>query len=153
MPTRLQARSEDGYTLIELIIVTAVLPIVTGAIAMALISVFSLQGGVTNRLSDSGDAQVLSASFESDVQSASFITAPSAPTQGVLQNAPQNPAPCETAAQSTNTSTSEVLGLEWGSGKTEISYIDAPQGAIYNLLREFLPKRQYDPRELCRRFA
>ncbi len=132
-----EVRSEDGFTLIELIIVTAVLPVVIGAIAMALVSVFSLQSSVTNRLSDSGDAQVVSASFESDVQSASFITAPSAPTQGVLQSAPQNPAPCETTAQAANTSTSEVLGLEWGSGKTEISYVDAPQGAAYNLLRNY----------------
>jgi prepilin-type N-terminal cleavage/methylation domain-containing protein len=131
---------DGGYTLIELIIVTAVLPIVIGGIAVALVSVFSLQGSVTNRLSDSGDAQVVSASFESDVQSASFITAPLAPTKGVLQTPPQNPVPCETTAQSTSTLTTEVLGLEWGTGKTEVSYLDAPQGSSYNLLRNFCQK-------------
>ena len=39
---------EAGFTLIEIIIVVAILPIIIGAIAMALISVFSLQGSVNN---------------------------------------------------------------------------------------------------------
>ena len=38
--------SEDGFTLIESIIVVAVVPLVIGAISLALISVLSLQAGV-----------------------------------------------------------------------------------------------------------
>ena len=56
---RRSGESSAGFTLIELVIVTAVLPIVIGAIAVGVISVFSLQSSVSNRLTDSGDAEVI----------------------------------------------------------------------------------------------
>ena len=66
--------SNDGFTLIELVIVIGVMPLVIGALAVGLLSVFSLQSSVSNRLTDSGDAQVVSVNFQNDVQSASIIT-------------------------------------------------------------------------------
>ena len=121
------ARPDGGFTLIELLIVTLVLPLVIGAVAVALISVFSLQNSVENRFSDSGDAQVVSSNFETDVQGASTITAPTPPALGVFQSPPTGgPAPCETSAESLSSSSYEVLGLETGSGAnvTEVSYIE-----------------------------
>ena len=97
------------------------MPLVIGAITVALISVFSLQGGVSGRLSDSGDAQVVSASFNSDVQGASLLTTDVAtPTTGL--------APCETNAQAAS-SDPQVLGSavgQWGMGtpQTEVSYVE-----------------------------
>jgi hypothetical protein len=120
-------RSDGGFTLIELLIVTLVLPLIIGAVAVALISVFSLQNSVGNRISGSGDAQVVSSNFESDVQSASMVTAPTPPAPNVLQSPPTGgPVPCETSAETLSPTTYEVLGLEMGSGAnvTEVSYVE-----------------------------
>ena len=127
-------RTEGGFTLIELLIVTAVLPLVIGAIAVALISVFSLQTSVSGRLSDSGDAQVVSANFESDVQSATLLT-----TDTGTPAAPLALPPCETATQAT-ASDPQVLGLQGESGQTgathsEISYVEVQSGTVYSLVR------------------
>ena len=65
---------ESGFTLIELVIVVAVLPIVLGGIATALLSVFSLQNQTQNRIGNSNDALVGSVTFNKDVQSAAQLT-------------------------------------------------------------------------------
>jgi prepilin-type N-terminal cleavage/methylation domain-containing protein len=122
--------SESGFTLIELIIVALILPIIIGAITLALISVFSIQGSVGGRISGSGDAQVVSSNFETDVQGASLIIAPS-PTPGAPQG--QNPSACG----STGT---EVLSMELGTQQngaypTEISYMIVPDGNLFRLDR------------------
>jgi len=115
--------SELGFTLIELLIMVVVLPLVIGAIAAGLLAVFSLQTGVSNRLSDSGDAQVVSAYFETDVQSAQQIT--------VSNTVPQ----CGTGSQ--------LLGLEWslnaqtGLYQTVVSYVETATGSTYSLLRQY----------------
>jgi hypothetical protein len=81
---------------VELVIVITVMPVVIGAISLGLISVFSLQSGVSSRLTDTGDAQVTSSTFLKDVQSASWLT-----TAGTAQ--------CGSGTQ--------LLGLAWdGSG-------------------------------------
>src|SRR6185437_6313497 len=74
MRNRHTANSDEGFTLIELVIVTAVLPIIVGALAVGMLSIFSLNSSVTNRLSDSGDAQQVSLYMQNDIQSASKIT-------------------------------------------------------------------------------
>jgi prepilin-type N-terminal cleavage/methylation domain-containing protein len=109
-------RSSAGFTLIELLIVTSVLPIVVGALALGLISVFTLQGSVSGRLTDSGDAQLVSLNFQNDVQSAAQIT-----TSDAVQV-------CGSGFQ--------VLGLQLGNG-AEISYsaAAAASGNAYQLTR------------------
>lgn len=67
-------RAEEGFTLIELVIVVAIMPLIVGALSLGLISVFSLQGGVSNRLADTGDSQVIAANYENDVQGAAQLT-------------------------------------------------------------------------------
>jgi hypothetical protein len=138
LANRAGSRNEDGFTLIELVIVTLVLPIVIGAIALALVSIFSIQGSVSGRLTGSGDAQVMSSNFEEDVQSAALV---SAPLQGIKYIAPTNPAPCASAAQSGDP---QVLGLQWGGGQTgalqtEVSYVEVPvvvgSSTTYKLVR------------------
>ena len=71
---------------------------------------FSLQSSVTNRLTDSGDAQVVSVNFQNDVQSASLITTASSPI-----SAPTTP--CEPIGASGF----QVLALQTGAGNL-ISY-------------------------------
>ena len=125
-------RTEGGFTLIELVIVTLIIPVIIGAITLALISIFSLQGGVTGRLSGSGDAQLTSTNFESDVQNASWITTA---TSGSSLT-PQQCAPVSQVAGST-----QVLGLQ--TGAAVISYEVVPQAGTsppkYNLFRYSCP--------------
>ena len=110
-------RSSAGFTLIELVIVVGVMPLVIGALAVGILSVFSLQSSVSNRLTDSADAQVTSVDFDRDVQSAIFLTTNSSPT---------NPAQCGTGTP--------VLGLQLGNS-TEITYAAAQNGSSYTLSR------------------
>lgn len=60
--------------MIELLIVMVIVPVIVGALSYGLLSIFSLQTGVSNRLTDTEDAQVVAANFENDVQSAYNIT-------------------------------------------------------------------------------
>lgn len=105
--------SDQGFTLIELLIVITIVPIIIGALSTGLLAVFSLQSGVANRLSNSGDAQIVSANFRNDVQSAAFLTTDSTPN---FQ--------CGTGTQ--------LLGLEWnpnstgGGYQTIVSYLSIP---------------------------
>ncbi len=122
--TKCWKRPEDeaGFTLIELVIVTAVLPIIIGGLAIGLVSIFSLQTGVSNRISDTEDSQVVSSTYLSDIQGAGFITTEAAST-------PQ----CGTGDQ--------LLGL--GSNfstvtntfESSISYVSVPTGSTYSLVR------------------
>jgi Tfp pilus assembly protein PilV len=115
--------SESGFTLIELLVMIVVLPLVIGAIGAGLLAVFSLQSGVTSRLSDSSDAQVVSAYYETDVQSAQQITTSNA--------APQ----CGTGSQ--------LLGFEWSFNpqtsayQTVVSYVEKATGPTYSLIRQY----------------
>jgi prepilin-type N-terminal cleavage/methylation domain-containing protein len=117
-----QDRTESGFTLIEMIIVALVLPVVLGGIAFALVAIFSLQTGVANRITGSGDAQVVSSNFETDVQGASLLIAPAAGAP-----AGQSPAACGSGT--------EVLSVEPGTANTVISYMLVPQGSTNDLVR------------------
>ncbi len=98
--------SERGFTLVELLIVVTILPLVIGAISLGLVSVFSLQSRVSNRLLGSGDLQTVDATFVKDVQSASLITTdPTTPECG--------------------TNGTQLLGLVW-SKAAAVSYVSVP---------------------------
>ena len=124
------SRDEEGFTLIELLIVVMVTPLIIGAIAIALVATFQLQSSVSNRLTDSGDAQVVTASFQNDVQSAVEVTTQPA-------SSPQ----CGSGSQ--------LLGLEWdgttgGTFNTVVSYVTEQSGtsattgaATYSLVRQY----------------
>ena len=71
--------NDDGFTLIELIIVITIIPIVIAAISAAIITSFKDQDGIFNRLSDSHDAQLTAAYFVPDVESASVVSVPGSP--------------------------------------------------------------------------
>jgi prepilin-type N-terminal cleavage/methylation domain-containing protein len=71
-------QSEAGFTLIELLVVVVIMPLIIGAISVALLAVFQQQGTVSGTLTSAGDAQTVSANFVQDVQSAQWITTTSA---------------------------------------------------------------------------
>jgi hypothetical protein len=124
-----QARdlTEGGFTLIELIIVSLVLPLIIGTMTLALMSVFSQQTSTASRISGSSDAQVVSTNFETDVQDASGIVAPTggAPTG-------QNPSTCGTGTEVISLGSGTLQG---GFYPTEISYVEVAQGSGYVLIR------------------
>jgi prepilin-type N-terminal cleavage/methylation domain-containing protein len=118
------ASRDAGFTLVELVIVIAILPIVLGAISVALISVFSLQGATANRIGNSNDALVASSNFNKDVQSALEMTTE---LTGTADPTHTHSPGCGAAAQN------QVLGLEWGSNsaasggfQTVVSYVSSP---------------------------
>jgi Tfp pilus assembly protein PilW len=94
---RLAHRGEDGFSLIELVIVLVTLPIVVGAIATVVITVLNNTTAATQSIFDSADSQITSVNFVRDVQSAAFVTTsanpPTAP--GVCSPSPpkQFPSP------------------------------------------------------------
>jgi prepilin-type N-terminal cleavage/methylation domain-containing protein len=116
---------DAGFTLVELVIVITIMPLIVGAIGIALVSMFNLQSSVSSRVTNSADAQVVSANFNQDVKSALQITTVS------------------TAACGTGT---QVLGLEWDfSANTNgylsvVSYVAVPMGTKYALVRNFCSK-------------
>jgi prepilin-type N-terminal cleavage/methylation domain-containing protein len=126
-------REESGFTLIELIIVTLIIPVIIGALTLSLISIFSLQSSTSSRISNSGDAQEVSSNFETDIQGASMLIAPG-PNPGAPSG--QSPGTCGTGT--------EVLSLQSGTQAqngtypTEISYVTVLQNVTpttYNLVR------------------
>jgi prepilin-type N-terminal cleavage/methylation domain-containing protein len=117
---------EGGFTLVELLIVITIVPVIIGSLAAGLMAVFSLQSGVSNRISNSGEAQAMLSVYTNDVQSAQFITTQSS-------SSPQ----CGTGNQ--------LLGLEWdpassGGFLTMVSYdLVPPSGGATasSLIRQY----------------
>jgi hypothetical protein len=71
---RHRRQSEEGFSLIELLIVAMIMPLIVGALAVGAIAVFRLQSGVSNRLGDTADSQMISAVFSNDVSGALYVT-------------------------------------------------------------------------------
>jgi Tfp pilus assembly protein PilV len=106
-----QSASERGFTLVELLITMVILPFVVGALALAIVAVFQLNGSTLNRINDAADAQILSTSYENDIHSANQVT---------LEPTVQ----CGTAS----VSGTQLVGLEWdatpaGGYATVVSYV------------------------------
>jgi prepilin-type N-terminal cleavage/methylation domain-containing protein len=74
MAPRRSRESDDGFTLVELLMVVTILPLIVGALSAGLIAVFSLQSGVAGRLSHTADAQAVSVNFARDIQGAGQVT-------------------------------------------------------------------------------
>jgi Tfp pilus assembly protein PilV len=113
-------RNEVGFTLVELLITVVILPLIIGAIAMALVSILNLQTSVSNRATGSGDAQVVSSSFFHDLQSAESIT----------MN-PSNLAVCGSGPNG-------LVGLRWSrnGATTYVSYDVISVGTAFTMVRD-----------------
>ena len=126
---------DDGFTLIELVIVVAVMPMVVGALAVGILSVFSLQSSVSNRLTDSDDAQITSINFSQDVQAAVLLTTASSPA---------SPTACTPPPPATPGSL--VVALQLGNS-TEVTYWATQNldGSTYSLSRDLCTLSQGTP--------
>ena len=87
--------AEAGFTLIELLVVVAILPLVIGAAAMAIITTEENAPVVQSRISNSINAQLASAYWSRDVRGASLITTDAAIAAPFTVS---NPQPCGSGA-------------------------------------------------------
>ena len=82
---RLRDAGEEGFTLVELVVALVILPLIMGAIAVAIFVTLQDQSGISTKISDSVDSQVTSTYFVRDVESALYVTTdrtpPSTPWQ------------------------------------------------------------------------
>src|SRR2546427_5190279 len=69
-----KVHSEQGFTLVEVIIGTLIASMVVGAIGSALIVTLRTTGATSSRMSENHDVQITSSYLANDVQSASGIT-------------------------------------------------------------------------------
>ena len=104
-----RGRDDAGFTLIEMVVVIAILPLVVGGLAATLLAVFGLQNSTANRIGDSNDALISSSFFTKDVQSAQKVETLTTPA-------------CGSGSQT------QLLGMEWsldanGSYDTVVSYV------------------------------
>jgi prepilin-type N-terminal cleavage/methylation domain-containing protein len=120
-------RSDDGFTLIELLVVISIIPLVMGAISVALIAVIQQQNTVSDKVSNSGDETVVSATYVKDVQSGQYITTSTNPASATY---PWNP--CVTS--------SPIVSLVWPTTNTVVvSYAAVRQAnsSYYSLYRYY----------------
>ena len=116
------SRSEEGFTLIELLIVIVILPLVIGAVAIVMITSLKATDthdleGTNQRLAESHDTQLTSAYFVRDVQGASLLQTQVSGAQPLCKNT------FDTLQTSPADTVTQLLGLEWGSGPTMVSYV------------------------------
>lgn len=78
-------RFDSGYTLVEVIITTVIIGVITVPLANLVVSYFTSSTTTTGRLSESHDEQIAAAYFAQDVASVGTrsTTAPYAPTQSI----------------------------------------------------------------------
>jgi prepilin-type N-terminal cleavage/methylation domain-containing protein len=108
-------RDENGFTLVELLIVVTILPLIIGALSLGIISVFSLQSSVSNRVTDTADAQMVSADFSNDVQAAVYLTTDAT-------SSPQ----CGAGTGIQLLAMESVLNQQTGNFQTVVSYVSVP---------------------------
>jgi prepilin-type N-terminal cleavage/methylation domain-containing protein len=122
-------RSEDGFTLPELLIAIVILAIIVGPMAMAFAVTFRTETDTGNRLSLSGDAQIASAYFGTDVQSADLVVKGALSDgagDGVDPNytcVPSSRTPLVSMAWTNDTGKTDVF-VDPGTGEEEESSID-----------------------------
>lgn len=118
--------TEDGFTLVELLLVIVILGIVMGALGQAVIVGLRTSDAATNRLAESHDAQIVSSYFVTDIQSSVTVTA------GAQDSTSPLPAGCTPAA-------SPIVVFSWtdpSAGAQLVSYYRATSGGQTQLLRQ-----------------
>ena len=136
-----ECQPDDGFTLVELLIVMIVLPLIMGAIGVSLLAIFKNQSVVSNRLTSSGDAQVVSASYYPDLQSSAQLTTQtsSSPQCGsgrqVIGLGWQDSAGSLTLVSYTVFSTGSINGVtSWGLQRSLCTGVSASQTGTVNPL-------------------
>ena len=112
---RRSRRTDAGFTLPELLVAIVIMPLIIGAVATAVITLFNQTSpndphGAQTRLLASDDAQLTSAYYVRDVESATTIYTPGG--GGTWDYSTWQPCGSGTP----------LLGLQWANGSTEVLY-------------------------------
>jgi prepilin-type N-terminal cleavage/methylation domain-containing protein len=108
----LRDAGEEGFTLIELVVVMIIMPLVVGVLFYAIFVTLQSEAHVSTKVTDSVDSQISSEFYVRDVQSATLVT---------LTKSATTPSVC-------GTGTRLLVSLAWPSGsgnptgKTVVSY-------------------------------
>ena len=121
MPPR---KGEEGFTLIELVIVLVILPLVMGAVAVVMLTSLENQQGIQNKLSDSSDATVSTAYYVRDVESAVAVTTTIAPSDRTFVCG-------ENGTGLASGKSSFLLGLQLAGGSSVSYYEWAPRASTW----------------------
>jgi len=121
MPPR---KGEEGFTLIELVIVLVILPLVMGAVAVVMLTSLENQQGIQNKLSDSSDATVSTAYYVRDVESATSVTTTSSPSDRTFVCG-------ENGTGLASGKSSFLLGLQLAGGSSVSYYEWAPRASTW----------------------
>ena len=122
-------RDELGFSLIELLVVIVILPLVVGAISVALLAIFKNEAPIANSLTSSGDAQVASSYFVQDVQGANWITTnPSLSCGGVAGTLLLSISPDDVASSAIKKVVSYVEAPNSGSGTFALKRVTCTGG-------------------------
>jgi prepilin-type N-terminal cleavage/methylation domain-containing protein len=125
-PNRPPRSGEEGFTLIELLVVLVILPLITGAIAMVLITTLKNQQGIQGKVTDASAATTASAYYVRDIESAASVT-----TTGTPASSPQQ------CSASGLIGSKFILGLQLQGVGAVVSYytVTPATGAPTELLR------------------
>ena len=144
---RAHRHGEQGFTLVELLIVVTITPLIIGSLAFGLVTMFKLQSGVQSRLSDTEDAQVVTAAFQPDVQGAILAANDPTPmcgsgTGNQLLGLVFGPFVSTTSTSTSATTTTTVAGtttttVPVGYYSSAVSYDLVQSGSTWNLVREY----------------
>lgn len=113
-PAHVSRRGDDGFTLIELIIVVAIMPIVVGSLFLAVFVFTNLASSASDRVGASTDSQITSSIFYKDVQSASQFTTSVNPIVA-------SPGSCGSGTR--------LIAFTFGNSPVEVSYNLSSLGA------------------------
>lgn len=136
---------ESGFTLIELTIVSVILPIVIGAVVVALLAILNDQQSVSTRIDASEAAQLTSALFPRDVESTQYLSFQAEPTSVPASAAdwPSTMNNCGFKSAYVPATSLFLVGMEWlpsgATSATVVSYWDVVSSvsgtATYNVVR------------------
>jgi hypothetical protein len=118
--------------LVELLVVVVIIPLVVGAIGVALVTTLTNTNTTSNTITESGDAQLVSSTFVSDVQSAASLT-----NYTTNNSPPGGPAICATPAQEAGQNFTPIFSSLWENGTTEVSYVEITETSGNSVLRNF----------------
>ncbi len=120
-------QAEDGFSLIELLVVLVILPLITGAIAMVLITTLKNQQGIQGKVTDASAATTASAYYVRDIDSAASVTTAATPASS----------PQQCSASGLVGSKTFILGLQLQGVGAVVSYytVTPATGAPTQLVR------------------